>query len=293
MNTRSASATVLIPTTGSRGLLLPYSVGSVLGQTVNDLEVFVVGDGVTDETRSVVRDLQTEDGRVVFFDYPKGEGRGETYRHQALIGHAKGEIVCYLCDRDIMLPDHVETMLRHLQDYDFAACWGIDFLRNGKTRLPPRHFGADLAARFRETNHVGFGLSFVGHRMDFYRTLPHGWRPTPPGNSPSDGYMWRQCLAHAGCRAVSTSNITILYFKRGRHPGWPAGRRAQELEQYYELLRDPEAISRLKEKTLENIANDSIAMARRNRRMREAAMLIKGRTPGEWGRALISRFRRR
>ena len=32
-----------------RAPLLPYSVGSVLAQTVRDLEVFIMGDGVDDE----------------------------------------------------------------------------------------------------------------------------------------------------------------------------------------------------------------------------------------------------
>ena len=41
------AATVVLPTTGDRGPLLPYSVGSILSQTVRNIEVFIMGDGVT------------------------------------------------------------------------------------------------------------------------------------------------------------------------------------------------------------------------------------------------------
>jgi glycosyltransferase involved in cell wall biosynthesis len=74
------SATVVVPTTGDRGPLLPYSVGSVLRQSVALLEVFVVGDGVDAATRRQVQQLMARDPRVRFFDHPKGPRRGEQAR---------------------------------------------------------------------------------------------------------------------------------------------------------------------------------------------------------------------
>jgi glycosyltransferase involved in cell wall biosynthesis len=47
------AATVLVPT-HDHGLTLLRSVRSALRQTVEELEVFVVGDGVPDETRDVI-----------------------------------------------------------------------------------------------------------------------------------------------------------------------------------------------------------------------------------------------
>ena len=56
-------ATVLIPT-HDHGPTLRYAVASALQQTVQDLEIFVIGDGVTDEGRAVVAELVRADPRV-------------------------------------------------------------------------------------------------------------------------------------------------------------------------------------------------------------------------------------
>jgi glycosyltransferase involved in cell wall biosynthesis len=63
--------TILLPTSIDRGLLLPYSVGSIQKQTIQDYELFIVGDGVNDFTRGVIQELRSNDDRIQFFDYPK------------------------------------------------------------------------------------------------------------------------------------------------------------------------------------------------------------------------------
>ena len=50
-------ATVLTPT-HDHGALLGHSLRSALAQTVENIEVFVVGDGVNDDTRAVVEELR-------------------------------------------------------------------------------------------------------------------------------------------------------------------------------------------------------------------------------------------
>ena len=69
-DTRSVKATVLIPT-HEHGPLLAYSVRSALAQTVRDLEVLIVGDGVDDATRNAASEMAALDPRVVFFDFPR------------------------------------------------------------------------------------------------------------------------------------------------------------------------------------------------------------------------------
>ena len=71
----SVAATVIVPT-HDHGPTLRLSVGSALAQTVEDIEVLVVGDGVPDVTREIVGELSRVDERVHFFDHPKGQRHG-------------------------------------------------------------------------------------------------------------------------------------------------------------------------------------------------------------------------
>ena len=68
--------TVLVPT-HDHADTLHFSVRSVLWQSLQEFEIFIVGDGVTEQTRAVVAGLLKHDSRIRFFDFPKGERHGE------------------------------------------------------------------------------------------------------------------------------------------------------------------------------------------------------------------------
>ena len=207
-------ATVIVPTSIDRGPLLQYSVGSVLAQTVRALEVFIIGDGVQDLTREAAHALARQDSRVRFFDHPKGSRRGETYRHQAL-QEARGAIVCYLCDRDLWLPDHLATMRQLLTTADFGTTLPLDIRVDGTIRTPMSSH-LDLG-RVDDRQHVlrerlGFQLSVVGHTLDIvpvgFRTaggsLPRGSSRTPT----CGGNFWK--IQHAGLDPTSIPPCSIL-----------------------------------------------------------------------------------
>ena len=71
-----------------------------------------------------------------FFDFPKGPRNGEAYRHEVL-QEAKGRIVAYLCDDDLLLPDHVAAMSRVLADADFAHPVTTRFTADGELEYFP------------------------------------------------------------------------------------------------------------------------------------------------------------
>ena len=62
---------------------LRFSIAGALAQTVQDLEVFVIGDGAPDVTREVVAEFARKDSRVRYFENPKGRRFGELHRHAA------------------------------------------------------------------------------------------------------------------------------------------------------------------------------------------------------------------
>jgi len=73
------------------------------------MEILVVGDGAPPYTRDLVRSFANSDSRIRFFEFPKGERRGEAHRAVVLEHQASGQIVCYCADDDLWLPFHLES----------------------------------------------------------------------------------------------------------------------------------------------------------------------------------------
>ncbi len=228
-------ATVLIPT-HDHGPLLLHSARSVLAQTVEEIELFIIGDGVPDVTREIVSEL-SQDERVRFFDNPKGPRHGETYRHAAL-KEAKGKIVCYLSDDDLWFPEHVAYMRHLLGDADFAHALPLYIDERGEISF----YVGDLAIPgYREV--LLSGLNFIAlscgaHTTEMYRRLPHGWRTTPAG-IPTDLYMWQQFLSDPGCRTAGGTRPTVLHFPSPLRRNQLPADRLTELEKWSRNLQDP------------------------------------------------------
>jgi len=212
--------------------------------------VFIIGDGVYEATRDTIKAMQVEDGRIKFFDHPKHESRGETYRHQAL-QEAKSEIVCYLCDRDLMLPNHIETLYKYLKEYDFASTNLLNIIpdKTYEYAWSKTHFGPMEAQPNGLKGGASLPLSCVGHTLAFYKKLPFGWRTTPPGEF-TDRHMWIQFITHPDCRIFSGAYPTFLYFSRQGHPGWPVARRLPELAYWANRIQQTGEIEAIKEQAL-------------------------------------------
>jgi GalNAc5-diNAcBac-PP-undecaprenol beta-1,3-glucosyltransferase len=234
----SVAATVIVPT-HDHGPTLRSSLGSALAQTVKDIEVLVIGDGVPDVTREIVGELSRTDERVSFFDHPKGPRHGELYRHEAL-AQARGEIVCYLSDDDLWLPEHIETVQEALAGADFVGAHAVHVTPTGELLTWP----SDLNLRwFRERMLEGDAnfvpLSCAAHTLDVYRRLPEGWSPAPL-SSASDLFMWRKVLRLPGLRARSATLPTVVHLPSTLRRGWTAEARVAELEPWAVHVADPE-----------------------------------------------------
>jgi hypothetical protein len=202
-------ATVLVPTY-DHGPTLRHSVASALAQTVTDIEIFIIGDGMPDAARDVAQSVARLDNRIRLFEHPKAPRHGEMLRHQAL-REAAGDIVCYLSDDDLWQPEHVETMLALLEDCDFASALPLYVdPRRGLTVLTV-NLEHDYFRRLILSGTNRVPLSCGAHTLQMYRRLPHGWRTTPAG-TPTDLYMWQQFLADPLCRARSATRPTVLCF---------------------------------------------------------------------------------
>lgn len=213
-----------------QGVIL-RAIASAKRQTVQEFEVFIVGDGVSDQTRELLAQACEADNRFRFFDNPKGRRTGETYRHAALQG-ANGEVVCYLADDDLWLPNHLETMLEAGRDADFFHSLHVGrHPQKGFYFLPSNLEDAAVRQLMCNTIMNRFGLSFCGHTLAAYRKLPFGWR-TAPDEVPTDLHMWRQFLLQPGMRVKTVFQATALNFAALPRQGWSHLQRLQELDRW-------------------------------------------------------------
>lgn len=88
--------------------------------------------------------------------------------------------------------------------------------------------------------HIGanrFGLSFCGHTLSGYRSLPFGWRTAPAG-VPTDLHMWRHFLTHDAIRAKTVFQATALGSASPQRRGWSREQRLAELDRWLSLSQD-------------------------------------------------------
>ena len=229
--------TVLIPTHDHADLLF-WSVASVQAQTRQDFELFIVGDGVPDRTREMAAALRRQDGRIRFFDNPKGPRNGEIHRHQAL-QQATGELICYQCDDDLWLPDHLETLEGLLAEHDLAHTMQIEIAPDGG---PPTtwFFNAQLPAQVEACSGTRPASARPRPATRPRLTVPCHSAGARRRRSTMSIYTCRlQFLEQPGCRVFSLPWPTVIRFPAPLHRGWTLPERLAEHARWFPRLMSP------------------------------------------------------
>lgn len=99
---------VIIPTY-NRAKYICESVNSALQQTFDDLEVIVVDDGSTDNTGTLLERFRTDD-RLKYHFQPN---QGRSSARNLGIDLAKGDWIVFLDSDDHLVPNALETFLKH------------------------------------------------------------------------------------------------------------------------------------------------------------------------------------
>lgn len=121
MAPEAPKVTVIIPTY-NLGRILRYTLESVLLQDFPDFEVWVVGDGCTDDTESVVRSFA--DPRIRWLNLPENSGTPSRPRNEA-IKRAKGEYIAYLGHDDLWFPWHLSELLSCMEETKCDLAYSI------------------------------------------------------------------------------------------------------------------------------------------------------------------------
>jgi glycosyltransferase involved in cell wall biosynthesis len=123
MSKRHPTVTVIIPTYNSSGTL-KLALETVLWQDFADFEVWVVGDGCSDDSEAVVASFH--DDRVCWANLPANSGGPSVPRNEAL-RRARGEFIAYLGHDDLWFPWHLSQLVDCIEtsNCDLVASLGL------------------------------------------------------------------------------------------------------------------------------------------------------------------------
>jgi glycosyltransferase involved in cell wall biosynthesis len=207
----SAPAFTVILPTHNRADVIAFAIESVLGQTLPDLELLVLGDGCTDDTAAVVS--RFTDSRLRWFDLPKAPLFGYAHRNMA-VRQARGELIAMMAHDDIWLPDHLELFAPLFAD-DGATDWAYSrpvWVADEGTMVP---FAVDLlqpdALEVFMTDHNSVPAGNVVYRRNCHDRVgyyPEGIR------FGTDWEMWRRIIgARGGAGIAYLAEMTQLHFR--------------------------------------------------------------------------------
>jgi glycosyltransferase involved in cell wall biosynthesis len=114
---------VIIPTYNSSGTLR-LALQTVLIQDFKNFEVWIIGDGCTDDSESVVSSF--EDDRIKWVNLPFNSGGPSVPRNEGL-NRSKGQFIAYLGHDDLWFPWHLSELVNCIQNgnQDFVYSLGV------------------------------------------------------------------------------------------------------------------------------------------------------------------------
>jgi glycosyltransferase involved in cell wall biosynthesis len=127
---------IIIPTF-NRGNLIAETLNSVLEQAYANLEVLVVDDGSSDNTKEIVEGFRKTNSRVYYFERPTHLPKGANACRNYGLTKSKGKYVKWLDSDDLLLKDCLEKQVQaiELENADLCIC---------NTKVFPTEFNLEL-----------------------------------------------------------------------------------------------------------------------------------------------------
>lgn len=233
------SISVIIPTY-ERPETCALAVQSALAQSRPPVEVIVCCDGCTPDAVEALRALA---GPVRVLDLPKSPGYGYGNRNEAM-WQARGDIISWLADDDLYLPDHLER-IGELYDAGLAElvqamCCNIragGFLEA---------MGDDWSIPYNRERFLGGEpisppTSGISHRTEAAREVG-GWNAEMTIGGDLD--FWRRLLSHPVTSAM-VATPTVLHL-RGTGRPQPLEERIEQNRALLARMSDADELARLR-----------------------------------------------
>jgi glycosyltransferase involved in cell wall biosynthesis/Flp pilus assembly protein TadD len=148
--TRRPAVSVMVPTF-NRPAMLCEAIQSVLQQTFQDFELLIVNDAGEDVAPLLARLNQKNQIRYFRHEFH----RGPSAARNTAINNARGKYIAYLDDDDLYLPDHLQTLVDHLEEHDVKVAYtdgyqaqqlvqGSQYVVTGREIAYSQNFDRDL-----------------------------------------------------------------------------------------------------------------------------------------------------
>ena len=95
---------------------------SVLNQTYQNLEIIIVNDGSTDNTKSIVEDYSRRDSRILLLNNEESRGVSEARNYG--IKTSNGNYICFIDADDVVKNDFIEKIFFKMDDDTDVVCCG-------------------------------------------------------------------------------------------------------------------------------------------------------------------------
>jgi glycosyltransferase involved in cell wall biosynthesis len=177
-------ASVVLPTY-NRAHFLPDAIGSVIDQTYRPVELLVVDDGSTDDTREVVEELADRSDAELTIRFLSQSKQGAPAARNLGLLNSRGEFIQFLDSDDIMHPQKLEVQIRILRSHREAEYAWADF-----------HWA-------REKDFTAFNAT---HRneYDIENVIQKAWIGTG-----SAAEVWTGLYRRSACRRIGPWNETL------------------------------------------------------------------------------------
>lgn len=170
--------TVVIPAYNAERTL-EETVRSVQAQTFSDIEIIIINDGSTDQTRNLIENLT--DPRIKVFSY---ENSGVAVARNRGVTHAAGEFIAFIDADDLWMPDKLELQLSALKQHPEAGVaysWNYFYYEQTGAQIPGHvaNFEGDVYAFLLQENFLANGSNPLIRRQaidqigGFDPTFPH------------------------------------------------------------------------------------------------------------------------
>jgi len=214
INLSEPLVSVTIPTYNKGKLLVERTLPSIFNQTYQNFEIVIVGDGCTDETEELVREVG--DPRLRFYNLNERGRYPKNLRHRWMVAGsvpgnrarelANGKWIAYLDDDDVFTPDHIEVLL----EYAIKGNYELVFARK-KKEIEPGVWKEGGGPNFPDGKKP-FGGAHVPHSSVLYRSYLHlfkvyvdAWRY----GLPTDNLTWQR-MGRAGVRTGFLDRVVLL-----------------------------------------------------------------------------------